>query len=505
MGPLVNKIVGLKKSDFDSAVNVKDGIKLRSAKLISTYKPGDEMVLTSIFLSGLRLIKEFKNDFFSEIKMMKGGQIYVYTEVTFPQDEKSRIDGLILIVKGGVIKDAAILEMKNKNNAINQEQILRYMQVAKQLSIPKLVTISNEFVSEPTQSPLNVRVPKKVDLYHFSWSYIITLAHILLFKNDNNIEDEDQVEVMKEIVGYFENSISGVVGFTQMKPGWKDVVEKINAGSSLKLSDQCISETVSSWQQEEKDMALILSRKLGLLVKSGDARFRNDLKARIKNDSKKLIDKKRLVSTLKIKGAVSDITVRALFDKRIIEMAIKLNVPKDRGTKAQIGWLKRQIDNCQKKDTVSNNEILNELKIDINVKHARNDERISFDRLEEMYEELKNKEINGFGVVQVKDFGKSFASRQKFVQTIENMLVVFYKGLVQHLVRWEQSAPKIVEEFKNNSEKEYQPETPKVKPKEIDPLIECPTCKKSAGFSRFNLDKDDIGTCPNCDISLEFE
>ena len=504
MGPLINKIVGLNKSDFDNAINVKDGIKLRPARLITTYKSGDEMFLTSIFLSGLRLIKEFRNDFLSEIKMTKGGQIYVYTEITFPQDEKSRIDGLILIVKGGVIKDAAILEMKNKNNEIEKEQVERYIQIAKQLNIPKLVTISNEFVSEPTQSPLDVRVPKKVDLYHFSWSYIITLAHILLFKNDNNIEDEDQVEIMREIVAYFEDSISGVFGFTQMKPGWKDVVEKINAGTTLKLADPDVLETVSSWQQEEKDMALILSRKLGLLVKSGDAQFKDNLKARIQNDSKKLINDKLLVSTLKIKGAVSDITVKALFDKRIIEMAVKLNVPRDRGTKAQLGWLKRQIDNCRKKDPESCAAILDELKIDINIKHARNDERMSFSRLEEMNEELKNKEINGFRIVQVKDFGKSFASRQKFVETIENMLVQFYKGIVQQLVNWEQAAPKIVEENDSNLDNEYQRDVPKAKPVQ-DPLVECPGCKNSAVFSSYNLDENDKGTCPNCGVTLEFE
>ena len=62
MKPLINKIVGIKKADFDNALNVKDGIKLRPAKLISTYKPGDEMLLTSIFLSGIRLIKEFRKE-----------------------------------------------------------------------------------------------------------------------------------------------------------------------------------------------------------------------------------------------------------------------------------------------------------------------------------------------------------------------------------------------------------------------------------------------------------
>lgn len=69
-----------------------------------------------------------------------------------------------------------------------------------------MVTISNEFVSEPSESPLtNIKVPKAISLLHFSWTYLITKGQMLLFKNDNNIEDDDQVEIMKEVLHYFEN------------------------------------------------------------------------------------------------------------------------------------------------------------------------------------------------------------------------------------------------------------------------------------------------------------
>lgn len=106
-----------------------------------------------------------------------------------------------------------------------------------------------------------IKKSSKVDLYHFSWSYLLTLAHILLFKNNNNIENEDQVEIMREVLLYFEHKVSGVCGFTQMKQGWKTVVNNINTGARLKSSDPAVLKTVESWHQEERDMALILSRK----------------------------------------------------------------------------------------------------------------------------------------------------------------------------------------------------------------------------------------------------
>ena len=50
----------------------------------------------------------------------------------------------------GVIVDAAFFEMKNKNNGIDKAQIESYIEISKKLKVTKLVTISNEFVSDLT-------------------------------------------------------------------------------------------------------------------------------------------------------------------------------------------------------------------------------------------------------------------------------------------------------------------------------------------------------------------
>jgi hypothetical protein len=272
-------LVGISKSEFDDFISNKT-IQLRPARLIPMLKPGDEMALASVILSSIRVIKEFRNMILSDLKMMKGGQIFVYTEIIFPLFDDSRIDGLAIIVKGGIIKDAAIFEMKNETKELDFKQILKYIEIARKYEIPRLVTVSNQFVSEPTQFPLQIKSSKNVSLFHFSWSYILTLANILLFKNDINIEDKDQIEIMKEVVSYLEDYRSGVCGFNQMKPGWKGIVEKINSGTRIKLNDPDLNETVSSWQQEEKDMALILSNKLGSFVNSTNSKYKGNLKAR---------------------------------------------------------------------------------------------------------------------------------------------------------------------------------------------------------------------------------
>ncbi len=105
------------------------------------------MALTSVMLSSISIITEFRNIILSDLKMIRGGQLFVYTEIILPAFEDARIDGLLIIVKSSVIRDAAIFEMKNGSAELELDQILKYIEIAKKYSIPRLVTVSNQFVS----------------------------------------------------------------------------------------------------------------------------------------------------------------------------------------------------------------------------------------------------------------------------------------------------------------------------------------------------------------------
>jgi len=438
------KIIGLKKDEFDGLVK-NNSIQLRDARLIPSFKLGDEVGLASVLLSSMRMIREFRRMIISDIKMIRGGQFFAYNEVVFPQFKNCRIDGLALKVKGGIIKDAAIFEMKNGSNDINKEQIEKYIDLARSCSIPRIITVSNQFVSEPTQCPVDVRSIKSVALYHLSWSYILTLAHILLFDNDINIEDPDQVELMKEVVKYFEYDKSGICGFNQMKKGWKEIVERINLGSSIRLSDPDLDEAVVSWQQEEKDLALILSRNLGVFVTSGETKYRGDLSSRIRDDKKELISNKILSSVHKVKNAASDIRIDAFFDKRIIEMSVTLKAPQDKKIRGQLSWIKHQLGNCRKKNEKTFQKIQNEIIVDISLKNTSKSERVNIENLDIIYGEIKDREIREFKVILIKDLGKKFSNCRKFVEIIEKMIIDYYSCVVQYLTKWEEPAPKIIE------------------------------------------------------------
>ena len=77
-------IIGLDFEEFKKAfVNGEDSpaeIIARETRLIPVGKKDDELAITNVFLSSIRLIKEFKNMIFSDIDIARTSQIYCYTE-----------------------------------------------------------------------------------------------------------------------------------------------------------------------------------------------------------------------------------------------------------------------------------------------------------------------------------------------------------------------------------------------------------------------------------------
>jgi hypothetical protein len=433
----LTKIIGLKKSEFDAMVKQPESpIQLRPARLIPALKTGDEMALTSIFLSTLKLVKEFRDSVFKEIKLSRNGRLYFYTEVCFPKIDNSRIDGLILVTKKDVITEAAFIEVKSEKNEIQEQQIKNYIDIAKKLKINTLVTISNQFVSSPEQSPLKMS-SGKFNLFHLSWSHIITLGHILLFDNDNDIEDVDQVEIMKEALHYMEHPKAGVSGFIQMK-GWKELSKNIRANVPIIKTEDYVIDAVNSWHQEESDLALILSRNLGVLAKT-PVRTEKGLKLDVNKVAKDFI----LTGKVAIKNAISDIKITVDFERRSVILKNSVKPPMNIGSVARITWLKKQIEKCSELETMIFNKIGDKIWIEADIKFARTNLKVSFKDIEELYEQSKGKEIQGFNISVMDGFGGSFDSERKFVSLFEDLVLNYYEGIVQNLKNWSAPAPKL--------------------------------------------------------------
>ena len=459
-----NKITGSTITEFKKMINKGEVISAQEARLIPLEKTGDEKALTSIFLSGLKLIREFRKLVFQEIdlKLGKRDKIHVYTEIIFKQEptkgkyqdqnKNSRTpDGIILIETAGKIKDAVIFEMKNGKDSLVIQQIEDYVEILDKYGISKLITVSNEFVLSPQQSPLSGRgcklIDKKLDrMRHLSWSYILTLAKILLYDNHINIEDPDQVNIMNEIVKYFEHPKAGIVGFTKMKGGWKTFCERFvksggNININIKRTDKDLVETIESWLQEERDMALILSKEIGAFVTTAKKKTKDNLQHRIECEISNLRETKVLQSVLKIPvlrdiGIPSEIYITANPLAKTIEFKVNIDNTSDAATlKGQIGVITKSIIEKIKK----NNEELfrqneNKLHLSFIYKGQRKEsEPILINKLSSILEDNADRKLKSYSINLLLELHSCFTDGKKIVKALELKLLDFYKLVIENL------------------------------------------------------------------------
>lgn len=470
-----NKLIDRDFSDFMESITDPDEKEPKSdkktkisvtgkrARLIPVYKStknGNEMNLTSVFLSALVLVKEFREMFSKEIGLKRAGVLYAYTEVAFPKlkmylqnkdKTKDRIDGLLLVVISGKIKDAVIFEMKSHAHTLNKDigQIERYIELAQELGIDKMVTVSNQFVTSPKYSPVAVKVPSKFNLYHFSWHYINTMGKILWEDNDFNIVDVDQRNIMYEVTEFFDYGDSGVKNFDQTSNTWKDAIESFETGT-VNPKDPYYSDAVLSWIQEERDIALKLSQLLGYVVDTQKRSF-SSLQERIDEETQVFLGQNHLLkSEFKIKNAVSKLTVEANANNKVVKASVIVQNPEGKKVTSQLNFVKKQLEGkCASSSPDKYKAMRSKLTLDVIFKGRAQDISINFAAFESSEFEViniakeKKTEIKQIRVSYVMNYGNDFTNRKKFITKYEDQILNFYHVIVQNLKNGEVPTPQI--------------------------------------------------------------
>ena len=124
-------------------------------------------------------------------------------------------------------------------------------------------------------------------------------------------------------------------------------------------------------------------------------------------------------------------------------MIVKVSPPLDKGTKARITWMAKQLENAKKKNEVTFSLIEKDLLVEAKIKHARENIRVPINALDTLFEEVNGREIQAFNVVLMSKFGAGFGSNKKFIVLIEKMVLDYYAGIVQYLTNWNRPAPKL--------------------------------------------------------------
>ena len=373
--------------------------------------------------------------------MGKTSDLRSYTEVEFVAADgsrKDRPDGVLSLLTRKS-RWTALVEAKIDNNDISEAQVHRYAEIARELGIDAVVTLSNQLAPLPSHIPYSVpkRLSNRIEFFHISWISVLTQAALLL--RDNEEISREQAFILEEMARYFEHPSSGVRRFDQMNSEWRSLVLGVRNEQQFRRSSSEIENAVASWHQEERDICLLLSRRIGERVGIRLSRkHQADAALRLRDACDSLIASQELRCAFSVPNAASDLEVTANLQRRTISCSMKLNAPGDKKrASARVNWLVRQLRGVDGDDVIvrafwlgrggPTQASLSEIKTDPKCLESGR----------------PGAAPTSFEVIMIRDLAGRFSGRRTFVEDLEDLIPEFYDRIGQNLRPWAPPAPSI--------------------------------------------------------------
>lgn len=396
----------------------------------------------SIVLACLAQIPEFSAALLGATgrRVGKRAKIEAFTEISFAKkDEKgSRPDGLI-VLDTGRSKWSAFVEAKVGTNQLDKGQIEEYLKLAKEVGVDAVITFSNQFAPLPEHHPVNVdkRLLKKVELYHFSWYAVLTMANLLRLNGD--VEREEHRFLLRELERFLLHPSAGLRRFDQMCPEWTVVVDRQRTGTPLNKASEEITKVVADWHSELRDLCLLLSRRTGAGVSVKlSPRHRSDPRARLADESEELAKKGLLQAAFNVPRLDSPIDIEADLTSRTTRISMKFDAPGDKAQqRSRLNWLLRQLKDADgeaiqiitgwPKRAAPTTSTLAEAREDPDIHTHSNRGTLP----------------TSFIVMQLMLDGRKFAGRKTFIESLEQLVTEFYAGVAEVVEPWREPAPRM--------------------------------------------------------------
>ncbi len=426
--------------------NILDQIESgQVARLIPTVADSKrEERATSSLLAAFMVVPAFAQKVLSATGAPSGTRVKIncYTEIVFKSKDskRPRPDGLLIITMGSRTW-SAIIESKIGNAVLRRDQLEEYLDLAREIGVDAVITISNQFATLPTHHPVQVSKQKTrtVGLFHFSWLSIVSTA--ILVSENKQVKDSEQAYLLNELVRYLQHDSSGVTALTGMGKGWKVLCGELLQGAAINRKADYVEQSVASWQQLLRYLSIRLSVAIGKPVSVYLSRARaKDPAVNFGEDVSRLLKDHCLSAEFVIPDAASRLTFSADILRRTINLSMRLEAPKDRSrATAAINWFVRQL-------KLDGNE-------DLTVR-AYWPKRIPMSSapLQQILDEPKTLIPAGvtdlpvsFEVVHMVDLAARFRGSKTFVEEAEKAFPGFYAKVAQRLTRWVPKPPKLKE------------------------------------------------------------
>jgi len=401
-----------------------------------------ELKNTSVTCSMLMAVEEFAVALLGALGAPTGkrAKTQVWLEPVFktPKNENKDRPDALLIVDNGRTKWRALIEAKAKSAELDAGQVERYLDIAKAQSIDAVITISNQFVATPTQSPceINRQKLKKVPLFHWSWSYLKTEAKIQLSKSA--VSDPDQAYMLSEYVSYLEHDSAGVSEFEQMGKEWVEACKLYYAKSKFDKKSPLGAAVVSDWDELMRCTALKMSRELETNVTTVlTAKERKEPNARLEALKSEFISTGVLESRLEVPDAASHISVEADLTRRSVTVSMSVDAPKDKKrAPATVTWLLRQLSKTE------DDSIMIVAKWPGRTQDTCTELAKVREDVDALVGDRKGQLPRVFEIRAVSDLGGKFTQRKNFVLELVSCVTRFYEAVGQHIVPWQAPPPK---------------------------------------------------------------
>ena len=438
-----------------------------------------EVRATSALLAVMSIVRPFSKTLLDPLGASKAQNAVVdtFVEVPFKTGTKdTRPDGLIRVQHGSKPPWTALVEVKTHGNSLNAEQINAYWDLAREHGYDAIITISNEMASAPGIHPtagLKVRANSKVQVHHWSWFMILTLAAVE--RDHRGIADPEQSWILNELIRYLRNPSSGALAFNDMGEHWTPVRDAAREGTLNKRSED-VADIVARWDQLLRYLSLRLSTETGASVQQVLSKAHRDNPAK---RSSELLDEVcgtgTLSGAIRIPNAAGDLELRADLRAQRITATTEIEAPQDRGTKARINWIVRQLDDAP-----------DDLVIECWAKNARSAAvatplaRLRDDPTIGAPPDLHD--LVRFRLVMASNMGRNrrpSGRSPSFIEAFESLTMALYANVLQGIHQWTPSAPKIEKAKPSIAEEENLPpelieQLPKEDPAEVPAAVEAP-------------------------------